>query len=92
MCWTMTGLPSSAINDARSYFAVRLLNPPELTTSTPKSPGSADTSTVDRSLGAQTIQRYNLFPSATINGAAAAGFSSGDGLALMERMADEKRL
>jgi HAE1 family hydrophobic/amphiphilic exporter-1 len=45
---------------------------------------------VDRTLGPQTIMRYNLFPSAAITGQAAAGFSSGQALKLMEQMADAK--
>jgi HAE1 family hydrophobic/amphiphilic exporter-1 len=39
------------------------------------------------SSGAQVITRYNLYPSAQINGEAAPGFSSGDSLVLMEQMA-----
>ena len=45
---------------------------------------------VERTLGPQTIMRYNLFPSAAITGQAAAGFSSGQALTLMEQMADVK--
>ena len=45
---------------------------------------------VDEILGPQTIQRYNLFPSAAITGEAAAGFSSGQALDLMEQLADTK--
>ncbi len=45
---------------------------------------------VDRVLGPQIIQRYNLFPSAAITGEAAPGFSSGQALQLMEQMANEK--
>ena len=45
---------------------------------------------VERSLGPQTILRYNLFPAASITGEAAPGFSSGQALALMEQMADAK--
>jgi HAE1 family hydrophobic/amphiphilic exporter-1 len=44
----------------------------------------------ERTLGPQTIQRYNLFPSAAITGQAAPGFSSGQALTLMEQMADAK--
>jgi hydrophobic/amphiphilic exporter-1 (mainly G- bacteria), HAE1 family len=44
--------------------------------------------TVRPSSGAQVITRYNLYPSAQINGEAAPGFSSGDALTLMEQMAD----
>jgi HAE1 family hydrophobic/amphiphilic exporter-1 len=43
---------------------------------------------VDRTLGAQTIQRYNLFPSAAITGSAAPGSSSGQALNLMEQVAN----
>ena len=45
---------------------------------------------VERTLGPQTIMRYNLFPSAAITGQAAPGFSSGQALTLMEQMADVK--
>jgi HAE1 family hydrophobic/amphiphilic exporter-1 len=45
---------------------------------------------VERRLGPQIIPRYNLYPSATINGAAAPGFSSGQALKLMEQMAERK--
>ncbi len=40
--------------------------------------------------GPAVISLYNLFPSATINGAAAAGFSSGQALDTMESIAGEK--
>jgi HAE1 family hydrophobic/amphiphilic exporter-1 len=42
---------------------------------------------VDQILGPQTILRYNLYPSASITGEAAAGSSSGQALNLMEQMA-----
>ncbi len=45
---------------------------------------------VERSLGPQTILRHNLFPSASITGSPAPGFSSGQALKLMEQMADSK--
>jgi HAE1 family hydrophobic/amphiphilic exporter-1 len=45
---------------------------------------------VERTLGPQTILRYNLFPTASITGEAAPGFSSGQALSLMEQMADQK--
>ena len=45
---------------------------------------------VQDTVGAQVIQRYNLYPSAQINGEAAPGYSSGEALTLMEQMADEK--
>ncbi len=38
--------------------------------------------------GPALISLYNLFPTATINGATAAGFSSGQGLEVMQRIAD----
>ncbi len=38
--------------------------------------------------GPALISLYNLFPTATINGATAAGFSSGQGLAAMQRIAE----
>ena len=46
--------------------------------------------TVDEILGPQTVLRYNLFPSASITGEAAAGYSSGQALNLMEQLADTK--
>lgn len=45
---------------------------------------------VDETLGPQTILRYNLYPAASITGNAAAGFSSGEALSLMEQMASTK--
>jgi HAE1 family hydrophobic/amphiphilic exporter-1 len=45
---------------------------------------------VDRTLGPQTILRYNLYPAASITGSASPGFSSGQALNLMEQMADAK--
>ena len=45
---------------------------------------------VERTLGPQTILRYNLFPAASITGQAAPGFSSGQALLLMEQMARAK--
>jgi HAE1 family hydrophobic/amphiphilic exporter-1 len=45
---------------------------------------------VEETLGPQLIKRYNLYPSASINGQPTPGFSSGDALALMEQMAVEK--
>ncbi|NOQ63478.1 MAG: multidrug efflux RND transporter permease subunit [Methyloprofundus sp.] len=45
---------------------------------------------VDETLGPQTILRYNLYPAASISGSAAAGFSSGEALNLMEQMAESK--
>lgn len=40
--------------------------------------------------GPQVIKRYNLYPSASVNGAAAAGKSSGEALTLMEQLAGSK--
>ena len=45
---------------------------------------------VRKTLGPQTINRYNLYPSSSINGEAAPGYSSGQALALMEQMARNK--
>ena len=45
---------------------------------------------VEKRLGPQIIPRYNLYPSASINGEAAPGFSSGQALKLMEQMAARK--
>jgi HAE1 family hydrophobic/amphiphilic exporter-1 len=45
---------------------------------------------VDKTLGPQIVRRYNLYPSAAINGQAEPGWSSGQALALMEQMAEEK--
>ncbi|MFZ5833322.1 MAG: efflux RND transporter permease subunit [Planctomycetota bacterium] len=46
--------------------------------------------TISDDFGPQMLQRYNLFPSAQINGEAAPGFSSGQALSLMEQMARAK--
>jgi hydrophobic/amphiphilic exporter-1 (mainly G- bacteria), HAE1 family len=45
---------------------------------------------VANTLGPQTILRYNLYPSASITGSAAPGFSSGEALNLMEQIAASK--
>jgi HAE1 family hydrophobic/amphiphilic exporter-1 len=45
---------------------------------------------VEETRGPQLLRRFNLYPSAAINGQAAPGFSSGDALVLMEQMADQK--
>jgi len=45
---------------------------------------------VEKRLGPQIVPRYNLYPSATINGGAAPGYSSGQALKLMEGMAARK--
>jgi HAE1 family hydrophobic/amphiphilic exporter-1 len=46
--------------------------------------------TIERRLGPQVIPRYNLYPSATITGSAAPGYSSGQALELLEQMARQK--
>lgn len=46
--------------------------------------------TIHKTLGPQIVPRYNLYPSATINGGAAPGVSSGQALQLMEQMAATK--
>ncbi len=45
---------------------------------------------VEQTVGPQTILRYNLYPTASITGSAAPGFSSGQALNLMEQLAREK--
>ncbi len=45
---------------------------------------------VEKRLGPQIIPRYNLYPSASITGSAAPGYSSGQALELMEQMAARK--
>jgi HAE1 family hydrophobic/amphiphilic exporter-1 len=45
---------------------------------------------VQRALGPQILTRYNLYPSASITGEAAPGFSSGQALQVMEQMAASK--
>jgi len=45
--------------------------------------------TVTRSFGPQTINRYNLYPSATVSGASAEGYSSGDALRIMQQIAEQ---
>ena len=45
---------------------------------------------IQQSLGPQIVRRYNLYPSAAVNGQAAVGFSSGDALNLMDQMARTK--
>jgi len=45
---------------------------------------------VERTVGPQTISRYNLYPSASISGSAAPGYSSGDALRIMEALAAAK--
>ena len=46
--------------------------------------------TLERVLGPEQITRYNMYPSAMITGDAAKGFSSGDAIAAIEKIADEK--
>jgi HAE1 family hydrophobic/amphiphilic exporter-1 len=46
--------------------------------------------TVESRLGPQIIPRYNLYPTAAINGGAALGSSSGQALEIMEQMARRK--
>lgn len=45
---------------------------------------------IAESYGPPVVRRYNLYPSAAINGAAAPGFSSGQALSLMEEIAAAK--
>jgi len=45
---------------------------------------------VDRILGPQVIQRYNLYPAAKVTGAPGPGYSSGQALDLMEQLADAR--
>jgi HAE1 family hydrophobic/amphiphilic exporter-1 len=45
---------------------------------------------VEQTVGPQTILRYNLYPTASITGSSAPGFSSGQALNLMEQLANEK--
>jgi HAE1 family hydrophobic/amphiphilic exporter-1 len=45
---------------------------------------------VEQTVGPQTVLRYNLYPTASITGSAAPGFSSGQALNLMEQLANEK--
>ena len=45
---------------------------------------------VDETVGPQTILRYNLYPTASITGEAASGYSSGQALDLMEQLAGQK--
>ena len=45
---------------------------------------------VEPSFGPQLITRYNVYPAATVQGSAAAGYSSGQAMDIMEQMAKEK--
>jgi HAE1 family hydrophobic/amphiphilic exporter-1 len=45
---------------------------------------------IEDSFGPQIVRRYNLYPSAAINGAPSPGTSSGEALSLMEQMAEQK--
>jgi HAE1 family hydrophobic/amphiphilic exporter-1 len=47
---------------------------------------------VKETFGAQAIQRYNLYPSAQVNGEPAPGNSSGQAMSLMEQIASSKNL
>lgn len=46
--------------------------------------------TIERVFGPEQITRYNMYTSAMINGEAASGVSSGDAIAAVEKLADEK--
>jgi len=46
--------------------------------------------TIQRTLGPHIVPRYNLYPAATINGAAAPGVSSGQALQIMEQLAESR--
>ncbi|MEZ4485662.1 MAG: efflux RND transporter permease subunit [Syntrophotaleaceae bacterium] len=43
---------------------------------------------INEAVGPQLVRRYNMYPSATINGQAAPGHSSGEALNLMEQLAE----
>ena len=43
---------------------------------------------MNEAVGPQLVKRYNMYPSATINGQAGPGHSSGEALALMEQLAE----
>ena len=45
---------------------------------------------MDTRFGPSVVQRYNLYPSASVNGSPAPGTSSGEALELMEQMADSR--
>ncbi|HBL47781.1 MAG TPA: hydrophobe/amphiphile efflux-1 family RND transporter, partial [Planctomycetaceae bacterium] len=45
--------------------------------------------TIKKSFGPQVINRYNLYPAATVSGGYRTGYSSGDALRIMEQVADE---
>ncbi len=45
---------------------------------------------VEDTVGPERIERYNMYPSATINGAPRPGVSSGDAINIMERVAADK--
>jgi len=51
-------------------------------------PNGAFVITVKSVLGPETIERYNMFRSATVNGNAATGYSSGQAIAAMEATAN----
>ncbi|WP_462324708.1 efflux RND transporter permease subunit [Desulfoplanes sp.] len=46
--------------------------------------------TVSKTLGPQLITRYNMYPTATLNGQGAAGVSSGQAMTMMENIAQAK--
>ncbi|RXK83200.1 efflux RND transporter permease subunit [Filimonas effusa] len=50
----------------------------------------ANFATLERVYGPEQLTRYNMYTSALINGDAAAGFSSGDAIETIERVAKEK--
>jgi len=45
---------------------------------------------VEETVGPQTVLRYNLYPTASVTGSAAPGYSSGQAMDLMEQLAREK--
>ncbi|MEO1008517.1 MAG: multidrug efflux RND transporter permease subunit [Planctomycetota bacterium] len=45
--------------------------------------------TIDRTIGPSRVMRHNLYPAASIDGRATAGTSSGEALAIMDRLADQ---
>jgi len=47
---------------------------------------------ITEDFGPQSVRRYNLYPSASITGSPAPGYSSGQALTLMEQMAEAKGL
>jgi len=45
---------------------------------------------LDRVYGPQTVSRFNLFNAVTINGSSSPGFSSGDAISAIDKLAEEK--